>query len=118
MLAGLGAALSLRLGRTYYLALGIVLGNLLPSVIVGSLQGIGAAWFIRHRKLSLAMLPAILCCLFLALYFTIMPMPDFMGGLLFDMVIMSSLLLLLVASFLCARFVLRRREKNLGERHP
>jgi hypothetical protein len=59
------AALSLHLGRTRVLLAAV--GDLLPHLIVGCFLGLVAAWLIRHRKLSLALLPSILVCVFYAL---------------------------------------------------
>jgi hypothetical protein len=105
--------ISLHLGRTLFRVHSTVFGDFLPHIIVGALLGVIAAWLVRHRKLSLALLPSVLFSVFYFLYFSFGAEPYHWGQVLWlDLVIVSDWLLLLIASFVCARFVLRRRQPN------
>jgi hypothetical protein len=82
---------------------------IVPHIIVGSLQGIAAACLIRHRKLFVALLPAILFCVYYVLLYCFLYR---WGRSWLDIVIICSWLLLMAASFLSAPFILRRREPD------
>jgi hypothetical protein len=56
--------LSLYLGRTLFWVHHIAFCDVLPHILTGSVLGAGTALLIRHRKLSVALLPSILLCLF------------------------------------------------------
>jgi hypothetical protein len=105
-------ALSLHLGRTLFQIHSVAVGDLLPHVVIGFFLGFAAAWFIRHRWLSLALLPSVLICAFYALYLSFGPYPYPWGQSRHDFVLVVGWVLLVTASFLCARLVLRRREPN------
>jgi uncharacterized membrane protein YeaQ/YmgE (transglycosylase-associated protein family) len=105
--------ISLHLGRTLFWVHSTVLGDFLPHIIVGALLGVIAAWLVRHRKLSLALLPSVLFSVFCFVYFSFGAEAYHWGQVFWlDSVIVGDWLLLLIASFVCARFVLRRRQPN------
>jgi hypothetical protein len=83
---------------------------IVPHIIVGSLQGIAAACLVRHRKLFIALLPAILSCVYYILLYCFL---YHWGKSWLDVVIICSWLFLMAASFLCALFILRRRQLNM-----
>jgi len=105
--------ISLHLGRTLFWIHSTVLGDFLPHIIVGALLGTAAAWLVRHRKLSLVLLPAVLFSVIYFLYSVFGSEPYPWGGVFWlDAVIVGDWLLLVITSFICARFVLRRRQPN------
>lgn len=107
------AALSLHLGRTLFRVHSIALGDFAPHIITGIVLGVVTASLIRHRRLSLALLPSILLCVFYALYFSFGPYPHPWGTALSrDIVLVADWLLLIAASLLCARLILPRRQAN------
>lgn len=90
--------------------------QLLPYLIVGSLLGLAAGWLIRHRRLSLALLPPVLVGVIYLLYLTFAAEPYPWGNVLWvDLLIAGDGLLMLVAAFVCARLVLRRRQSAARE---
>ena len=101
--------ISLHLGRTLFWVHSIALGDFLPHIIIGCMLGLVTAWFIRHRALSVALLPAVLLCIFYVLYFSFGPEPYSWGQSRHDFVIICSWLLLIIAALFCARLVLQRR---------
>ena len=103
------AAVSLHLGRTLFWVHSIALGHLLPHLVIGGLLGFIAACLVRHRKLSVALLPSVLLCLFYVLYLSFGPYPYPWGQSRQDLVLIASWLLLVITSFLCARWILGRR---------
>ena len=106
------AALSLHLGRTLFQIHSVAVGDALPHVMIGCFLGLAAAWLIRHRNLFLALLPPVLVCAFYMLYLSFGPYPHSWGQSWHDFVLVFDWLLLVAASFLCARLILRRREPN------
>jgi len=110
MVSACCATLSLHVGRRPLLLVLMALDNLLPSILVGAALGIIAAALLRHRRLALALLPAVFLCLFYVSYDFFGPYP--LGRSWFDIVFVGSRLLLVAASLLCARVVLRRRQPN------
>jgi hypothetical protein len=61
--------LSLPKGRNLFWVCSIlVLGDWLPHAAVGFLVGLAAGGLVRHRQLWLAVLPALLCASFYAIY--------------------------------------------------
>ena len=104
------ATISLHLGRTLFWLHLIVLGDLLPHIIIGCLLGLATAWLIRHRKLSIAMLPSVLFCIFYFCYLSFGTEPYYWGRVIWlDLVILSDWCLLLVTTFVSAQFVLKKR---------
>lgn len=101
-------ALSLHLGRKLFWFRFVVLGLFLPYVVFGCFLGFTTARLIRHRRLFLAVLPSVLLGEFFLLFLTFGPYPCPWRGVWYDFVIVVSWLLLILASLLCARFVLRR----------
>lgn len=97
-----------RLGRKLFWFRFVVLGRFLPYVIFGCVLGFAAAGVIRHHRLLVAVLPSILLSEFYLLFLTFGPYPYPWSGAKYDFVIVVSWLLLILASLLCARFVLRR----------
>ena len=105
--------ISLHLGRTLFWVHSTVFGDFLPHIIVGALLGVIAAWLVRHRRLSLALLPSVLFSVFYFLYFSFGAEAYHWGQVLWlDLIIVSDWLLLILASLFCARAVLRRRQPN------
>ena len=92
------------------------LGELLSYVIVGCMLGLATAWLIRHRKLALASLPAILLCIFYFLFFSFVGEHHSRGQLRPDVVLVCNWLLLVIASLFCARFCFTEnvRPNNMG----
>jgi hypothetical protein len=110
--------LSLYLGQTLFWVHHIAFCDFLPHMLTGSALGAGTALLIQHRKLSVALLPSILLCLFYALYFTFGPYPRAWGAVLWlDMVLFVDWLLLISASLLCGRLVLRWCEGQAAARN-
>lgn len=102
--------ISLHIGRTLFWVHSILLGDWLPHIIVGCLLGLVAGRLIRHRKLSIAMLPSVLYCIFFFCDMSFGAEPYPWGQVIWlDLVIVSEWLLLLAASLVCARIVLKKR---------
>lgn len=108
-------ALSLYLGRKLFWLHSVVLVHFLPHVIIGCFLGFTAACIIRHRRLWVAVLPSTLLCVFYLLYQTFGPYPYPWSGGRYDFVIVVSWLILILASLVCARFGLRRRQSGTGQ---
>jgi hypothetical protein len=101
--------ISLHLGRTLFWVHSIALSDLLPHAIIGCLLGLVTALLVRHRKLSVALLPAVLICIFYVFYLSFGSDPYHWGQSWHDFVLVGSWLLLIVVSLFCARFVFQRR---------
>ena len=113
LLSALFGILSVRIGRTLFWVQSTILCDFLPHIIVGASLGTVAGWLVRHRKLSIASLPSVLFVAFYFLYSSFGPYPYPWGQVFWlDLRLVGDWLLLLVASFVCARFVLRRRQPN------
>lgn len=113
LVSALFGLLDIRLGRTLFWVHSTILGDFLPHIIVGALLGTVAGWLVRHRKLSLASLPSVLFVVFYFLYSSFGPYPYHWGQVFWlDLRLVGDWLLLLIASLICARFVLRRRQPN------
>jgi hypothetical protein len=110
-LTGWLSPLSFRLGQTLFWVHAIALGHLLPHLITGTLLGLAAGWLIRHQRLALALLPAIVLCAFYLLYLTFGPYPYSWGRSLLDLIFVGNWLALVAAAFLGARIGLRRRQR-------
>jgi hypothetical protein len=112
-LAACFGTISVHIGRPLYWVHSTVLVDFLPHIIVGALLGIIAAWLVRHRKLLLVLLPSVLFVVFDFLYASFGPYPYHWGQVWWlDLVFVGDWLLLTTASFICGRFVLRRRQPN------
>ncbi|MGA9451380.1 MAG: hypothetical protein WBW41_08565, partial [Verrucomicrobiia bacterium] len=68
LVSALFGILDVRLGRTLFWVHSTILGDFLPHIIVGALLGTVAGWLVRHRKLSLVLLPSVLFVVFDSLY--------------------------------------------------
>ena len=99
---------SLRFGQIAFFAV----GQLLPHTVIGCSLGVVAARLIRHRTVYVALLPSVLVCGFYVLYLSFGPIAYHWAQSRYDFVLIASWLLLVTASFLCARFILRRRQPN------
>jgi len=119
LLSALFGILSVHLGRTLFWVHSIMLGDFLPHIIVGALLGIIAAWLVRHRKLLLVLLPSVVFVVFYFLYSVFGAVPYPWGQVLWlDLVWVGDWLLLMIASFICGRFVLRRRQPSTAPSAP
>ncbi|MGD0813995.1 MAG: hypothetical protein ABSA83_10355 [Verrucomicrobiota bacterium] len=96
---------------TLFWVYSIAMFDLLPHFIVGSLMGLATARFIRHQKLWLASMPALLFCLFHFLYYSFGPFPLHWDSW-WTFVIIGDWFLLGAATLLCARVVLRHRRPD------
>jgi len=115
LVTALFGILSIRLGRTLFWVHSIILCDFLPHIIVGAMLGIIAAWLVRHRKLSVVLLPSVFFVVFDSLY-SVFGAVTYPWGKVwwFDLAFVGDWLLLMIASFLCGRFVLRRRHPNIA----
>lgn len=114
-LAACFAEISLHLGRPLFWVHSTVLMDFLPHIIVGALLGIIAAWLVRYRKLLLVLLPSVLFVVIYFLYSVFGAVPYHWGQVWWlDLVFVGDWLLLMIASFICGRLVLRRRQPNRG----
>lgn len=112
-LAACFAVISLHIGRPLFWVHSTVLVDSLPHIIVGALIGTAAASLIRHRRLLVALLPAMLFVVIYLLY-------SFFGAVTYhwsqvlwlDLVFAGDWLLLILASLICARLVLRKRRPH------
>jgi hypothetical protein len=112
-LAACFAMISLHIGRPLFWVHSTVLVDFLPHTIVGALIGTVAAWLVHHRKLSLALLPSVLFVVVYFLYSVFGAVRYDWGQVLWlDLVFVGDWLLLILASFICARVVLRKRQPN------
>ena len=85
----------------------------LPAfVVTGCVLGLAAGGLIRHRKLSVAFLPSVLFCVYLASIHTFVAPRYFWGQSWTDFMLVGRWLLLIAGSLVCARFILRRRQSN------
>jgi len=107
------ATLSLHFGRTLFWVHSVALGDVAPHILTGIVLGVVTASLIRHRRLSLALLPSILLCVFYVFFLSFGPYPHPWGAVFSrDIVLVADWLLLIAASLLCARLILRRRQAN------
>jgi len=112
-LAACFGVISLHIGRTLFWVHSTVLVDFLPHIIVGALLGAAAAWLVRHKRLLLALLPSGLFVVIDFLYSVFGAVPYPWGQVFWlDLVLVGDWLLVVVASIICARFVLRRRQPN------
>jgi hypothetical protein len=103
--------ISLYLGRTLFWVHFTVLDEFLPHIIVGALLGSVTAWLVRHRSLSLAVLPSVLFSLFYFLNSVFGAEPYSWGRVFWlDSIFAGDWLIMVIASIICAGFVLRRRQ--------
>ena len=98
--------------RTLFWVQFVAFDYLVPYLVTCSLVALVAAWLIRHRRLLLASLPSVLLCAFYFIYLTFGPFGYSWGHTWIDFVLVSSWLLSIGASALCAWFILRRRQPN------
>jgi predicted branched-subunit amino acid permease len=102
-------------GPTLYWFLWLTL-YLIHFAIIGCLLGSAAGWLTRHRELSIASLPSVLLCLFYVIVkrfkHGFWGVPNFLGWFWIHFFIIGRWFLLIAASLICARFILRRRQPN------
>ena len=114
LVSALFGILSVRLGRTLFWVQSTVLCDFLPHIIIGALLGVIASWLVRHRKLLLLLLPSVLFVAFYFLYSVFGAVPYPWGQVWWlDLRFVGDWLLLMMASFICGRFVLRKRQPNM-----
>jgi hypothetical protein len=102
-------------GPTLYWVLWLTL-YLIHFVIIGCLLGSAASWLTRHRKLFIASLPSVLICLYYVIFKHFQHgfwlVPNAWGWFWIHFVLTGRWFLLVAASLICARFILRRRQPN------
>ena len=105
------ARISLHVGRPLFWVHSTVLVDFLPHIIVGALLGVITGCLVRHQKLLLTLLPSVLFCVVYFLYSVFGAVSYPWGQVLgLDLVFVGDWLLLILASFICGRVVLRKRQ--------
>lgn len=100
------------LGRTSVSVHSIVLGDLLPHVLIGCFLGYVTAWFVRHQKVVVAISPSVILSTFYLFYNSLGPLPYPWSRSWLDVVLVADELLLIAASWMCAWYVLKRRQSK------